>query len=140
MFKGVEQPSLASKPISGNETGKKYHVLPGGLVVEERNPGPDSFGSDVLPDSAARLEPRSEAVSERGDEAYKEAIEAIVREFFPEGLDEAARERVMPLLETAMRELVPENSAVGSDGKLVSQDEITEPVLAANDSEKSGMT
>jgi hypothetical protein len=140
MFKQAEQLVTVGEPASGNETGKKYHVLPGGSVLEERNPDPNSFGSDVFPGSDARLESRSESPSERAGEDHEVAIEAIIQELFPEGLDEAAMERVVLLLETAMQELVPEHPAVGLDGRLVAQDEVAEPVLAANDSEKSEMT
>ncbi|NTW89803.1 MAG: hypothetical protein HGB37_02770 [Candidatus Moranbacteria bacterium] len=136
MFKGAEQPSLTGEKSTGGDDSKKYHVLRGGVVLEERNPGPDSFGSDTLPLSAGSPEGIRGTSAEHSVEVGEQDMETLIQELFPDGLDEDARERVVSLLETAMQELVPENPAVDPDGKLVLKDEVVEPVLVTNDSSK----
>jgi hypothetical protein len=140
MFKGAEQPSFTGERGAGSDDSKKYHVLRGGLVLEERNPGSDSFGSDTLPAFAGNPERSRGASTEHSGEVSEQDMEALIRELYPDGLDEDERKRVETLLETAMRELVPENPAVDSDGGLISKDEVAEPVLVENaDNKKAGL-
>lgn len=140
MFKGAEQPSFTGEKGAGGDDSKKYHVLRGGVVLEERNPGPDSFGSDTLPLSAGSPEGIRGTSAEHSGEVGEQDMETLIQELFPDGLDEDARERVVSMLETAMQELVPENPAVDPDGNLVSKDEVVESVFVENaDNKKTSL-